>query len=85
MAAPYIPGLNSTAPSSQNNLLDRTQWQDYLVVAITALCSLVLLICAIILIFIRNYEPIKNKQIHIILPSTFSGIIFMLSSLVLDL
>jgi hypothetical protein len=84
MAAPYIPGLNSTAPSSQNNLLDRTQWQDYLVVAITALCSLVLLICAIILIFIRNYEPIKNKQIHIILPSTFSGIIFMLSSLVVN-
>lgn len=82
MSSPDSFMSNSTTPGPDPLLVDRTQWPDYLIVAITGLCSLLLFVGGIILIFIRNYEPIKNKQIHIILPSTFSGVIFMLSSLV---
>ena len=56
--------------------IDRTGPPDY------AITSLILLIASVFVIFARNYEPVKNKRVHILLPSVYSGVIFILSSLV---
>lgn len=62
--------------------IDRTGPPDYAITAITGFTSLILLIASVFVIYARNYEPVKNKQVHILLPSVYSGVIFILSSLV---
>lgn len=89
MEVPIAADLNDTysqpgLPSDPAIAMDRTGPPDYAITAITGFTSLILLIASVFVIYARNYEPVKNKQVHILLPSVYSGIIFILSSLVVN-